>query len=395
MSASESNLFPLVGLQAVANAHNEWVAVSFHLPPQAGEALLSALAAADVYAHLAPLDCIIPLNEPHGADEPLLARLLPHLPPQRTIFRLPAAAAANEQVQQLCLQWREAGYRIVLEGPGAGPVTAARVNARALAIDAAGELPGLHQLMTLPGPHLAYNIADSDSLARLSALGVSWFAGDYALRGARRQSDTEEGAPRRRVLVLLGLLARDADVQELEVPLKQDPELAYHLLKLVNSAAFGFTATITSFHQAITLLGRRQLQRWLQLLLYARQQDDGKINALLPLAAVRGAQMESLCKLRGGERAAQDLAFMTGVFSLLDTLLGMSMADIIATLNLDPAVADALLERSGELGAMLALAESGATPTPASLARAGVDGASYWRSLLQAYQWAITVSRNL
>ena len=394
MSTSESNLFPLVGLQAVANAHNEWVAVSFHVPQQAQGALLAALCAADVYAHLAPLDCIIPVGEPH-LDEATLAQLLPQLVPQRTIFRLSTAAASNQHMQQRCLQWRDAGYRIVLDGPGAGPVTAAQVDARALGIDASAELPGLQHLMSLPGPHLAYNIADSASLAAVCALGASWFAGDYALHGARRDSEAEQGTSRRRLLALLGLLARDADVQELEVPLKQDPALAYHLLKLVNSAAFGFTATITSFNQAITLLGRRQLQRWLQLLLYARQQDDGKLNALLPLAAVRAAQMESLCQLRGGDRAAQDLAFMTGVFSLLDILLGMDMADIIATLNLDPAVSAALLGRSGELGAMLALAESGATPASASLARAGVDGETYWRSLLQAYQWAITVSRNI
>lgn len=397
MSTSESNLFPLVGLQAVANAHNEWVAVSFHLPQQAGpdNGLAVALAAADVYAHLAPLDCIIPVSDPHGAQQAMLVQLLPHLVPQRTIFRLSAAMAADQQVRKTCLQWRDAGYRIVLDGPGAGPVTAAQVDARALGFDAAGELPGLHQLISLPGPHLAYNIADADSLAAVAALGASWFAGDYALRSLRSHGDTEDGGSRRRLLALLGLLARDADAQELEVPLKQDPALAYHLFKLVNSAAFGFTAPITSFNQAITLLGRRQLQRWLQLLLYARQQDDGKVNALLPLAAVRAAQMESLCQLRGGDRAAQDLAFMTGVFSLLDILLGMDMRDIIASLNLDPAVNDALLERSGELGAMLALAESGPAPAQERLARAGVDGETWWRSLLQAYQWAIQVSRNI
>ena len=141
-------------------------------------------------------------------------------------------------------------------------------------------------------------------------------------------------------------------------------------------------------------LYRRQLQRWLQLLLYARQQDDGKIHALLPLAAVRAAQMEALCQLRGGDRDAQDLAFMTGVFSLLDVLLGMPMEEIIATLNLAPEVSAALLERNGELGALLALVESSA-PSPDGLRRAGIDGETYWRSLLQAYQWAIQVSRNL
>lgn len=392
MSASESNLFPLVGLQAVANAHNEWVAVTLHVPQASTAPLLAALAAADAYAFLAPLDCIIPLADPHGVDEALLAQLAP----QRTIFRLPAQFAGDKHIQKKCRHWRDAGYRILLDGADAdaGPVAAAQVEARALSFDAAGARPALHQLLPLPGPHLAYNIVDAGQIAELQGLGVSWFAGDYALQHARQQSEPEDATSRRRLMSLLGLLARDADAHELEVPLKQDPSLSYHLLKLVNSAAFGFTAPITSFSQAITLLGRRQLQRWLQLLLYARQQDDGKIHALLPLAAVRAAQMEALCQLRGGDRDAQDLAFMAGVFSLLDVLLGMPMDEIIAALNLAPEVSVALLERNGELGTLLALVES-ATPPPEGLRRAGIDGETYWRSLLQAYQWAIQVSRNL
>ncbi|MGX9730962.1 EAL and HDOD domain-containing protein [Janthinobacterium aestuarii] len=374
----------------MANAHNEWVAVTLHVPQASTAPLLAALAAADAYAFLAPLDCIIPLADPHGVDEAVLAQLVP----QRTIFRLPAQFAGDKQLQKKCRQWRDAGYRILLDGADANPVAAAQVDARALSFDAAGVHPALHQLLPLPGPHLAYNIADAGQIAALQELGVSWFTGDYALQHARQQGEPEDATSRRRLMSLLGLLARDADAHELEVPLKQDPALSYHLLKLVNSAAFGFTAPITSFSQAITLLGRRQLQRWLQLLLYARQQDDGKIHALLPLAAVRAAQMEALCQLRGGDREAQDLAFMAGVFSLLDVLLGMPMQEIIATLNLAPEVSAALLERNGELGTLLALVES-ATPPPDGLRRAGIDGETYWRSLLQAYQWAIQVSRNL
>ncbi|WP_368072919.1 EAL and HDOD domain-containing protein [Janthinobacterium sp. HH104] len=374
----------------MANAHNEWVAVTVHVPQASTAPLLAALAAADAYVFLAPLDCIIPLADPHGVDEAVLAQLVP----QRTIFRLPAQLAGDKQLQKKCRQWRDAGYRILLDGADANPVVAAQVDARALSFDAAGAHPALHQLLPLPGPHLAYNIADGGQIAALQELGVSWFAGDYALQHARQQGEPEDATSRRRLMSLLGLLARDADAHELEVPLKQDPALSYHLLKLVNSAAFGFTAPITSFSQAITLLGRRQLQRWLQLLLYARQQDDGKIHALLPLAAVRAAQMEALCQLRGGDRDAQDLAFMAGVFSLLDVLLGMPMQEIIATLNLAPEVSAALLERNGELGTLLALVES-ATPPPEGLRRAGIDGETYWRSLLQAYQWAIQVSRNL
>ncbi|WP_229507968.1 HDOD domain-containing protein [Massilia sp. Dwa41.01b] len=145
----------------------------------------------------------------------------------------------------------------------------------------------------------------------------------------------------------MALLARDADSRELELLLKQDPVLSFHLLKLVNSAAFAVNTQITSYAQAIAVLGRRQLQRWLQLLLYARAAADGAPNLLLPLAALRAGQLEILCKADGGERDDQDLAFMTGAFSLLDRLLGMPMAAILADLQLPAHVEAALLWREG------------------------------------------------
>jgi EAL and modified HD-GYP domain-containing signal transduction protein len=214
------------------------------------------------------------------------------------------------------------------------------------------------------------------------------------LNAAKETGSPDDGTSRKRLLGLLGLLARDADSRELETLLKQDPALAYHLLRLVNSAAFALSTPIHSFAQAINLLGRRQLQRWLQLLLYARQQEDGAANPLLPLAAVRAAHMEALCKSRGGDRDEQDAAFVAGIFSLLDVLLGMPMTEIISTLSLDLDVVMALLDRAGPMGPLLALVEVD-HPTRQSLAAAGIDAETYWDSRLQAYRWAIQVSRNL
>ena len=387
MSASDTSPFPLVGLQAVSNARKEWVALAFEFPSDTVDALQASLALLnypEAIASLAPLDCIVPVAEPLRLE----ASHLEGLPAHRLILRVPAGAVDEPAAQKKCAALAEAGYRIMFDGVAA---KATQCGARALMYDCATTLPPVLALVAQPGPHLARGVDTQQRFDECADAGFAWFMGDYARRPAQAGGDGD-GTSRKRLLALLGLLARDADSRELETLLKQDPALSYQLLKVVNSAAFALSTPIHSFGQAINVLGRRQLQRWLQLLLYARQQDDANANPLLPLAAVRAAQMEALCKERGGDRDAQDLAFVTGVFSLLDVLLGMPMSEIVAALNLDLDVMAALLERGGPLGQMLLLVEQ---PSATTLAAAGVVPESYWQGQLQAYQWAIQVSRNL
>jgi EAL and modified HD-GYP domain-containing signal transduction protein len=65
---------------------------------------------------------------------------------------------------------------------------------------------------------------------------------------------------------LMGLLLADASTTEIEAALKPEPGLTVNLLRMTNSVGAGCTERITSLGHAITVLGRRQLQRWLQLL---------------------------------------------------------------------------------------------------------------------------------
>nr|WP_315400125.1 HDOD domain-containing protein [uncultured Duganella sp.] len=388
MSASDTSPFPLVELQAVSNARNEWVALAFELRADAGDAFqgaLTLLRTADAFAALAPLDCIVPVSDP-GQLEP---SQLTSLPASRVILRVPAARCVEVPVQKKLAVVADAGYRLLIDGVAPGSA-ATMCGAQALMVDASASLPPVLALVAQPGPHVAANMHSEARIAECARAGFHWFCGDFALHPSPEHAG--DGTSRKRLLALLGMLARDADSRELEVLLKQDPALSYHLLKLVNSAAFALSSPIHSFGQAINVLGRRQLQRWLQLLLYARQQDDGLANPLLPLAAVRAAHMEALSKSLGWDRDQQDMAFVAGVFSLLDVLLGMSMTEIVAALSLDLDVVMALLDRGGPLGQLLSLVEHHDRD---ALERAGISAETYWEGQLQAYHWAIQVSRNL
>ncbi|MYN41959.1 HDOD domain-containing protein [Duganella sp. FT109W] len=389
MSAPEISPFPLVELHAVSNAHNEWVALLFEVSPDAGDAFqatLTLLKTPDVFAALAPLECILPVPQPHLLEQSQLE----NLPANRIILRVPAGACADVAVQRKLASYADAGYRIMVDGVAEGSA-ATMCSARSLMVDASLTLPPMLALVAQPGPHLATGMRSEERIADCAKAGFSWFAGDFALFPSP-DNNAGDGTSRKRLLALLGLLARDADSRELEVLLKQDPALAYHLLKLVNSAAFALSSPIHSFGQAINVLGRRQLQRWLQLLLYARQQDDGLANPLLPLAAVRASMMEGLARELGWDRDQQDMAFVAGVFSLLDVLLAMPMTEIVAALSLDLDVVMALLDRAGPLGDLLKLVEQ---HDGASLEQAGISRETYWEAQLQAYHWAIQVSRNI
>jgi EAL and modified HD-GYP domain-containing signal transduction protein len=375
---------PLVAIRSVANGQNEWVALLLGVPAQGLDvaALQELFGSPDLLAAIAPLDCIVPLDNPVHLTPQLLALL----PPNRVLLSVPASMLAHGAAARRLAELQGEGYRLLVDGGAPNTL-------RTLARDCSADAPPPAALPALFGPHLAYGVDKMDRYVACEAAGFGWFAGDYPLDSPLAEGD--DGATRRRLLTMLALLARDADSRELETQLRQDAALSYHLLKLVNSAAFSCGTQITSFGQAISRLGRRQLQRWLQLLLYARAHPDNPPNLMLPLAALRGALLEALCKLDGGDSDEQDLAFMAGVFSLLDRLFQMPMATIVRDLNLPDHVEAALLRREGELGARLRLVEAAAAPSDEALLAAGLTACAWWQSLLHAYHWAIQVARNV
>lgn len=181
-----------------------------------------------------------------------------------------------------------------------------------------------------------------------------------SLEGFRNGKDKLQGSSRVTLMKLLTLVTQDAENHELESILRHEPKLSFDLLRLVNSASMGLRTKVSSFGHALTILGRRQLQRWLQLLLFAQQKQAGSgPSVLMQRAAMRGRLMELLTK---GVNAAparefQEQAFMVGVFSLLDILLNDTLDNILESLHLADDIEAALLRHDGTLGEMLRLVE--------------------------------------
>jgi EAL and modified HD-GYP domain-containing signal transduction protein len=161
------------------------------------------------------------------------------------------------------------------------------------------------------------------------------------------------------ILQILDQINSDADNSAIEHSVKHDALISLNLLRLVNTPAAGARVHIDSVAQALMVLGRRQLQRWLQILLYAKPGKAMELTSpLLQMATTRGKLLELMTlKTRPKQRSTADVGFTVGMLSLMDTLFSMPMAEVLDTLIVADEVRAALLDRSGDFGDMLKVAE--------------------------------------
>jgi EAL and modified HD-GYP domain-containing signal transduction protein len=158
------------------------------------------------------------------------------------------------------------------------------------------------------------------------------------------------------IIRILNLVRNEAELPVVENQLKQDIALSYRLMRYINSAGMGFPSQITSYRQAVTILGYHELYRWLTLLLLTADPNPAH-NEVVKASIVRGRFLELIGKLRWQRAQADDL-FVVGIFSRLDELFGQTMEDVLEPIRIGDDMRAALLDRSGPYGELLALAEA-------------------------------------
>ena len=212
----------------------------------------------------------------------------------------------------------------------------------------------------------------------------------------RSDSHSTADITRLKLLKLLTLIESDANTSALDAVFREESKLSYSLLRLVNSAALAPRTPIISFAQAINLLGRRQLQRWLQLLVYSDPNNGQHPNPLLLKAAARGRMVELLAShLVPSIEVTTDVAFMIGTFSLLDVLLNMPMPKILDQLPLPDIAQKSLAAHDGALGQLLNVFDAAdkrdLQAAANGLAALGISSEDYVDTQLSALAWATKI----
>lgn len=196
----------------------------------------------------------------------------------------------------------------------------------------------------------ASNIPDMETFGKLSpAETISLFEGTFfrmpVTRGEHKVSPLKIN-----YISLLNLIEEDDfDLTKAADIISQDTALIISLLRLANTRSFN--SEITSVRVAVSMLGQKDLTRWIQTTVIEKLCSD-KPNELMRLSLLRAKFAENLAPVFGMAMRSQEL-FLTGLFSILDIILDCSMEEALSMVRVSGKIRAALLEHTGYLAEVL------------------------------------------
>lgn len=369
-------------------------------------------ATASVIAHVAELGMEQVVGDKLGfvnIDATVLfSDFIQFLPHDKVVLEILETVEATPGVLARVIEMKAAGFKFALDDviKDSADVRALKPLVDVIKVDIMGmsyrDLSSLARGLSATGSKLlAEKVETVADFELCLALGFDYFQGYYFAKPVIL-SGKKLATSELTIMQLLSLINSEADNTAIEKRIKHDALISINLLRLVNTPAAGAKAQIDSLAQALLVLGRRQLQRWLQVLLYAKPGKGGSFSSpLLAMATTRAKLLELIAtRLQPGAPGFADAAFSVGVMSLMDTLFSMPMADLLSTITVAHEVADALLRRQGVFGDMLTLVESielggAAGPLlPPSLAGLGLSADELYRLQLRAFKWSNKVATS-
>jgi EAL and modified HD-GYP domain-containing signal transduction protein len=278
----------------------------------------------------------------NAAGESLLRALLDAPAVPRFMVELPAFMAAQPVVAASARALSDAGGMLALKGQPREPLPAELDRCFTLQIEDASAPAAKGTVL----PRLrsgARSTADVDAAFNAGCSAVAgWPIGEPPLKSSGKSGVAPELQV---ILELINRVDREEPVDRLEAVLKNDPTLAFRLLRYINSPGFGLSVEIGSFRHALMILGYQRLKRWLALLL-ASASKDTNMRPVMFAAVRRGLIMEELVKSSGDAEMRGEL-FICGVFSLLDRLLKQPFTELLRSVPVPERVRQALLGEPG------------------------------------------------
>lgn len=188
---------------------------------------------------------------------------------------------------------------------------------------------------------LAEKVETTEDFTHALEMGYSYFQGYFF---SRPIIVSGRDIPSNKLIylqLLKELHSQEFDFDHIEGLFKKDVSLSYKLLKFINSANFSFRTEINSIKQALIMLGKKGISKWLSLVALKGIGED-KPDELLVTAICRAIFCELIASKVGLANQRSDL-FLMGMFSLIDAFLDQPLSTILTELPISKEIKNALL----------------------------------------------------
>jgi c-di-GMP phosphodiesterase len=201
---------------------------------------------------------------------------------------------------------------------------------------------------------IAEEVETIEQFEHAAQLGFSAFQGDFLHRAETFKVQRMPASRLSTLRIISALQNEQYSIREIEELVSQDLSLSYRVLRCINSSFYNLPRKVQSIRQAIVILGLDNLRQLATLV--CLQGIENRPVSLFVTAMTRARMCEQLARLAGVKDTGP--YFITGLFSLLDVLTGVPMADLLEELPLAPAVGQALVSQEGDIGAALKCARA-------------------------------------
>jgi EAL and modified HD-GYP domain-containing signal transduction protein len=281
------------------------------------------------------------------------------LPAEQVVIELPRELSMSEELPARLESVRQRGYRIAVDDDildRAPDTILPCVDIVRIDMRRPDALQQVERFQALPVMLMAGFIENSEQLEQCRMLPFSYFQGYfYAMPAHIGVGERKRLGNRAAGLKLVReLYSGETDIDKVESLLVQDPHLCTLLLKRVNSAALARTRQISNLQQAIMLLGFDKIRALAATLLLAQNEP---IKRMLVFKALMRAALARRLSERFSE-LDHDTAFTAGLFSIMDQLEEVPLAELVEETGFDAELSAALLERAGPLGKILQLIDA-------------------------------------
>lgn len=191
---------------------------------------------------------------------------------------------------------------------------------------------------------LAEKVETQEDVDRARKMGYSMFQGYFFEKPAVMQSNAKALAITSYVNMMHQVTRREIDIIKCANVIHADAALTYELFRKVNTMRYYRGNSIKSIRIALSILGVDEIRRWIILLL-ARERNVTCSDEIVRVAYLRAVFLEQLMEhSRWRHRSSE--GYLTGMFSLLDKVMGQNLEEMLDEVVVSQDIRDALLGRN-------------------------------------------------